>query len=149
MKGEQTMANNVATENKGQEIELVMAEAPVAFTDGDYFRGMCEIAAAAHTKQALYIPAKTRGIFDSLFHKRIFARKELENGSWAVGNFQVTENRYLYNFDPITRTYRDKKEDNYNSFLTLVKEISEKKNYTVFSLTAPVKENNQLDAILK
>lgn len=148
MKGEQTMAN--ATENKEQvTVELEMAKEPTPFTEGEYFRGMCEIAAAAHTKQALYIPAKTRGIFDSLFHKRIFARKELDNKSWAIGNFQVAENRYLYNYDPLTRSYRDKKEDNYNRFLELVKEISEKKNYTVFSLTAPVKEINQLDDILK
>lgn len=145
MKGEQTMANTA--ENKTQTVELEMAKEPVPFTEGEYFKGMCEIAAAAHTKTNLFIPSKTRGIFDSLFHKRIFARKELENKSWAVGNFQVTENRYLYNYDPTTRSYRDKKEDNYNKFIDLVKEISEKKNYTVFSLTAPVKEE-QLDAIL-
>ena len=38
-------------------------------------------------------------------------------------------------------------EDNYNKFLEIVKEVAEKKNYTVFSLTAPAKEK-ELDAIL-
>lgn len=128
-------------------MELEMAAAPVAFVDGEYFRGMCEIAAAAHTKTAIYVPSNVQGIFDSLFHKRIFARKQLDNGSWAVGNFAVADNRYLYVYDRNSGTYTSKKEDNYAKFLEIVKEVAEKKNYTVFSLTAPAKEK-ELDAIL-
>ena len=137
----------MATENKQTVMELEMAAKPVAFVDGDYFKGMCEIAAAAHTQTPIYVPANVQGIFDSLFHKRIFARKQLENGSWAVGKFAVTDNRYLYVYDRNTGNYTTQKEDNYNRFLELVKELAEKKNFSVFSLTAPAKEK-ELDTIL-
>ena len=127
------------------EVQLEMAQEPTPFLDGEYFRGMCEIAAASHSKKDLFIPANTLGIFNSLFGKRIFARKQNENGSYTVGNF-VMMNRYLYDYDRITRTYGAKKEENYDKFLAVVKEIVKSNDYKVFSLT-PV-EATELEQLL-
>jgi hypothetical protein len=130
-------------------VELEMAEAPKSFVEGDYFRGMCEIAAAAHTNTPLFIPQETEGIFNSLYFRRIFARKQLEDGSWMVGNIAITNNRYLYTYDRVSKTYTSKKEDNYNKFVELVKSISDNKDYKVFSTVNTVaKESNDLEAIL-
>lgn len=132
-----------------QKLELEMAEQPKSFVEGDYFRGMCEIAAAAHTNTPLFIPQETEGIFNSLYFRRIFARKQLEDGSWMVGNIAITNNRYLYTYDRVSKTYTSKKEDNYEKFVELVKHISDSKDYKVFALTnTAVKESNDLEAIL-
>ena len=128
------------------ETELAMAPEPIPFLEGEYFRGMCEIAAAAHSKKDLFIPANTLGIFNSLFGKRIFARKQNENGSYTVGNF-VMMNRYLYDYDRNTRVYGAKKEENYNKFVETVKAISENNDYKVFSLN-PIEATELEQALL-
>lgn len=138
---------NVTEEKKAVETQLEMAAKPVPFTEGEYFRGMCEIAAAAHKKINLFIPANTKGIFDSLFHKRIFARAIQADGSYSVGNFNISENRYLYVYDRRTGTYMEKKEDNYDAFLQLTKEICDKNDFKVFSTTKPVSKT-ELDELL-
>ena len=112
-----------------------MAAAPVAFVNGEYFRGMCEIAAAAKTETPIYVPASSNGLFESLYMKRIFGRKQLANGSWIVGNFEIAKNRYLYEYDKTTQSYTNKKEDNFNKFVEITKEIVANKDYKVFSLT--------------
>ena len=127
------------------EVQLEMAAEPTPFLEGEYFRGMCEIAAAAHSKKDLFIPAATEGIFNSLFGKRVFARKQNENGSFTVGNFAM-QNRYLYDYDRNTRTYGAKKEENYAKFLENVKAIVAKDDYKVFSLQ-PI-ESTDLDQVL-
>ena len=125
---------------------LEMAPEQKPFLEGDYFEGLCEIAAACHLKQELYTSTNNIGIFNSLYFKRIFARKQNQNGSWTVGEF-VMQNRYLYNYDRITRTYGSKKEENYNAFITRVKEIIATKNFKLFS-TTKVDKVDELDEIL-
>lgn len=132
-------------EKTNNEVQLEMAAEPIPFLNGEYFRGMCEIAAASHSKKNLFIPAKTKGIFDSLFGKRTYARKQNNDGSYTVGNF-VMQNRYLYDYDRNTRTYGTKKEENYAKFLQLVKEIVAKDDYKVFSIQ-PI-QSTELDQAL-
>ena len=120
-------------EKTNNEVQLEMASLPTPFLDGEYFRGMCEIAAAAHSNKNLFVPAKTKGIFDSLFGKRVYGRKQNNDGSFTVGNF-VMQNRYLYDYDRNTRTYGARKEENYDKFLQLVKEIVAKDDYKIFSI---------------
>lgn len=124
-------------------VELEMAAAPVAFVNGEYFRGMCEIAAAAQTQTPIYVSNETQGLFESLYMKRIFGRKQLANGSWIVGNFEIAKNRYLFEYNKATQSYGAKKEDNYNKFIEIVKDVIANGNYTVFS-TEPAKESKTL-----
>ena len=126
--------------------KLEMAPEQKPFLDGDYFTGLCEIAAACHLKQELYTSTNNIGIFNSLYFKRIFARKQNQNGSWTVGDF-VMQNRYLYNYDRITRTYGSKKEENYTAFINRVKDIIANKNFKLFS-TVKVDKVDELDEIL-
>lgn len=114
--------------------KLEMAPVPVPFLEGEFFAGLCEIAVACATDTKLYIPAETKGIFDSLYFKRVFARMENEDGSYSVGDFQM-KNRYLYNYDRNARVYTDKKDANFEAFLAKVKDIVDNNNYTVFSTT--------------
>lgn len=137
----------VMTEVKEEQVStLEMAPEAKPFLDGDYFQGLCEIAAACNKKLNLYIPETGKGIFNSLYFKRVFARKVNEDGSWSVGNF-VMQNRYLYNYDRLTRTYGSKKEDNYVAFIKRVKEIIAKNDFKIFSLEKTV-QVNELDEIL-
>lgn len=135
-------------ETKSEQLTLDMAPEIKPFLDGDYFKGLCEIAAACHTKKELYIPQATQGIFNSLYFKRIFARKQNEETkAWIVGNFQM-KNRFLYNWDRLNRTYGDKKEDNYNRFVEQVNSIVKSNDYKIFSLTPVVNTADDLDNII-
>lgn len=118
-------------------VEFEMAVAPVAFVNGEYFRGMCEIAAAAKTGTPIYVTENTQGLFESLYMKRIFGRKQNADGSWLVGNFEISKNRYLYEYNRATQTYGAKKEDNFNKFVEIVKDVVANGNYTVFSTVKP------------
>lgn len=138
--------NKMTKQQTINEVQLEMAAEPIPFLDGEYFRGMCEIAAASHSKKDLFIPTNTKGIFDSLFGKRVYARKQNTDGSFTVGNF-VMQNRYLYDYDRNTRTYGAKKEENYAKFLQLVKEIVAKDEYKVFSIQ-PI-QSTELDQALE
>lgn len=124
---------------------LEMAPAPVNFLESEYFRGLCEIASACATETPLFIPQSSFGLFQSLYFKRIFARSENKDGSYTVGNFQM-KNRYLYNYDRYSDTYTDKKENNFNKFIEVVKEIVNTKEYKVFS-TEKVKETTLKDLV--
>lgn len=127
------------TATKEVEQMLEMAEAPKRFLDSEYFQGLCEIATACATKQNIFIPEKSLGIFNSLFFKRIFGRKLNDNGSYTVGNFQM-KNRYLYNWDRIAKTYSTIKEENYNKFSEKVKALANgTEEFTVFSIKQIVK----------
>ena len=126
---------------------LEMAPEIVSFTDGEYFTGMCEIAAAQALKIDLFIPAETWGIFQSLFLKRTFGRTQNENGSFTVGNFQM-KNRYLYNYDKASRSYVTVKEDNMKAFSEKVKALVEgTEDFKVFSKEKTVTDS--IDEILK
>ena len=105
---------------KPEQIEaLEMAPEQKPFLEGDYFTGLCEIAAACHLKQELYTSTNNIGIFNSLYFKRIFARK----------------------------TYGSKKDENYTAFITRVKDIIANKNFKLFS-TTKVDKVDELDEIL-
>lgn len=114
-------------------VELERAPEPIPFLKGEFFRGLCEIAAACKTGDKLFIPLKTNGIFQSLYYKRVFARKQNEDTSYTVGDFQM-KNRYLYNYNKVLNTYDSIKEDNVDCFLKTVADIVKNKNYTIFSL---------------
>lgn len=105
--------------------EFTMAAAPVPFLEGQYFNGMCELAAAQVSQTPLFIPDETRGIFRSLFMKRVFGYVENKNGSYTIGNFDM-KNKYL------------QQEDNLDAFVANVKKLTETKAYKVFSTVAPV-----------
>lgn len=128
-----------------QTIQLEKAPEPKPFLEGEYFRGLCEIAAACKENIKLFIPDNTLGIFQSLFYKRVYARKEMNDGSYMVGNFEM-KNRFLYEYDRNTRTYGAVKEENYGTFIKTVKNIIETKDFKIFSLT-PVHSEN-LDEVL-
>lgn len=116
---------------------LEMAPELVPFTEGEYFTGMCEIAAAQTLKQPLFVPTETWGIFQSLFLKRTFGRAQNADGSYTVGNFQM-KNRYLYNYDRKTRNYVSVKEDNMEAFANKVKALVDgTEEFKVFSKEKP------------
>lgn len=141
------MTKNNTIEKPEQVTEtLEMAPEQKPFLEGDYFTGLCEIAAASHLKQPLFTSTNNIGIFNSLYFKRIFARKQNPDNSWTVGDFAM-QNRYLYNYDRITRTYGSKKEENYNAFISRVKEIIATKNFKLFS-TVKVDKVDELDEVL-
>ena len=121
------------TETKVTEITLEKAPEPVPFLKGEFFRGLCEIAAACKTNTKLFIPIKTNGIFQSLYYKRIFGRKQNDDMSFTVGDFQM-KNRYLYNYNKLLGTYDSIKEENAECFLQTVEHIIKEKDYQVFSL---------------
>ena len=126
--------------------KLQTAPTPTPFLQGEYFEGLCEIAAACKQNIALYIPMKTNGIFQSLYFKRVFARAEQKDGSFIVGEFQM-KNRYLYNYNKLTGTYDSIKDDNITAFVERVKEIIANNDYKVFSLT-PVANPESLDEMI-
>lgn len=115
---------------------LEMAPEIVAFTDGEYFTGMCEIAAAQALGISIFVPTATWGIFQSLYLKRTFARKQNADGSYTVGNFQM-QNRYLYNYDRASKNYVSVKEDNMKAFSTKVKALVDGAEFKVFSKEKP------------
>lgn len=122
------------TETKVNEtVQLERAPEPIPFLKGEFFRGLCEIAAACKTGDKLFIPLKTNGIFQSLYYKRVFARKQNDDTSYTVGDFQM-KNRYLYNYNKILNTYDSIKEDNVEVFLNTVNDIIKNKSYKIFSL---------------
>lgn len=122
------------TETKVNEtVQLERAPEPIPFLKGEFFRGLCEIAAACKTGDKLFIPLKTNGIFQSLYYKRIFARKQNDDTSYTVGDFQM-KNRYLYNYNKVLNTYDSIKEDNVEVFLNTVNDIIKNKSYKIFSL---------------
>lgn len=122
------------TETKVNEtVQLERAPEPIPFLKGEFFRGLCEIAAACKTGDKLFIPLKTNGIFQSLYYKRVFARKQNDDTSYTVGDFQM-KNRYLYNYNKVLNTYDSIKEDNVEVFLTTVNDIIKNKSYKIFSL---------------
>jgi hypothetical protein len=116
---------------------LEMAPEIVSFTDGDYFTGMCEVAAAQALKISLFIPTETWGIFQSLYLKRTFGRVQNADGSYTVGNFQM-KNRYLYNYDRVSKSYVSVKEDNMKAFSAKVKALVDgTEEFKVFSKEKP------------
>lgn len=122
------------TETKVNEtVQLERAPEPIPFLKGEFFRGLCEIAAACKTGDKLFIPLKTNGIFQSLYYKRVFARKQNDDTSYTVGDFQM-KNRYLYNYNKVLNTYDSIKEDNVEVFLNTVNDIIKNKSYKIFSL---------------
>lgn len=122
------------TETKVNEtVQLERAPEPIPFLKGEFFRGLCEIAAACKTGDKLFIPLKTNGIFQSLYYKRVFARKQNDDTSYTVGDFQM-KNRYLYNYNKLLGTYDSIKEDNVEVFLNTVNDIIKNKSYKIFSL---------------
>lgn len=122
------------TETKVNEtVQLERAPEPIPFLKGEFFRGLCEIAAACKTDDKLFIPLKTNGIFQSLYYKRVFARKQNDDTSYTVGDFQM-KNRYLYNYNKVLNTYDSVKEDNVEVFLNTVNDIIKNKSYKIFSL---------------
>lgn len=106
-------------------VEFTMAAKPVPFLEGQYFNGMCEIAAAQVSQTPLFIPDETKGIFRSLFMKRVFGYVENKDGSYFIGNFDM-KNKYL------------QQEDNLDAFIKNVKALKENGEYKVFSTVAPV-----------
>ena len=123
-----------------EEIAFEMAEEQKPFLQSDYFIGLCEIACATVTGKEIYVSDKNLGIFNSLYFKRIFARKEMDDKGYLVGNFQL-QNRYLFVYDRATATYTKKKEANVEAFKNYVNALKTgEKEYTVFSLE-PVKSN--------
>lgn len=133
-------------QNETVAVTLEKAPEAIPFLKGEYFEGLCEIASACMSKAELYIPERTNGIFQSLYFKRVFARQENANGSWTVGEFD-TNNRFLYNYDRVTRTYGAPKQDNIVAFKARVKELIEKKDYQVFSLK-PIQKADDLSDFL-
>lgn len=127
--------------------QIILETAPEIkpFLDGEYFRGLCEIAVACKKGIQLFVPDTSFGIFQSLYYKRVYARKEMENGSYTVGNFQM-KNRFLYEYDRETRSYGNVKPANYDKFLETVKQIMETNNFTIFSLKPVYAET--LDEVL-
>lgn len=114
-------------------IQFTMAAMPRPFIEGDYFNGMCELAAAQATQTPLFIPDKTKGIFRSLYMKRIFGYVENKDGSYFIGNFDV-KNKYL------------QQEDNLDVFTDRVKKLVENKNFNVFTTE---KEEITLEHLIK
>ncbi len=131
-----------------ENVVLETAVKAVPFLDGEYFRGMCEIAAAQKLGKRVYVNANNNGLFESLFHKGIFDRKMMEDGGYVVGNFRVTDNRYLYEYDRVSKTYRAKKEDNYKKFIEILTSINEDTDFVVFETVKPANDLTDLDAIL-
>lgn len=117
-----------------EKIKLERAPQPTPFLEGEYFRGLCEIAAACETSTPLFVPDVTKGLFDSLFYKRIYARYEMKDGSYSVGEFDL-KNRYLYNYDRDIEQYTSVKQKNYDTFIATVKDIITNNDYQIFSLT--------------
>lgn len=107
---------------------LEMAPAPIPFLENDYFKGLCEIAAAQKLGKPLFIPVKNMGVFNSLYYKRVFGRVELADGSYQVGNFDLN-NRYLVD------QFGQRKEANWEKFSENVKAIVNGADLTVFSFT--------------
>ena len=108
-----------------------MAPAPIPFLENEYFTGLCELAVASKLEKPVYIPAKSKGIFESLYFKRIFGRILQENGSYLIGNFN-TNNKYLANEDGSIR------ETNFAVFTEKTKALTESQKLTVFSFE-PIK----------
>ena len=71
-----------------------MAPQPIPFLENEYFTGLCELAVASKLEKPVYIPAKSKGIFESLYFKRIFGRILQENGSYLIGNFNTNNNNF-------------------------------------------------------
>lgn len=136
------------TETKVNEtVQLERAPEPIPFLKGEFFRGLCEIAAACKTGDKLFIPLKTNGIFQSLYYKRVFARKQNDDTSYTVGEFQM-KNRYLYNYNKVLNTYDSIKEDNVEVFLNTVNDIIKNKSYKIFSLK-PVPSLESIEEIVE
>lgn len=131
---------NMKTETQTQtqaQVQATFEKAPekTDFLQGEYFNGLCELAAAAESKTPLYIPNNTLGIFESLFKKRVFARAKQANGSFLIGDFDI-KNRYLFSYNWNTHEYTEPN-NNMPVFIEKVKELLAKKEYKVFSTAKP------------
>lgn len=116
------------------------------FLDGDYFRGLCEIAAASKQGVELYVPDASYGLFQSLYYKRVYGREEIkEKGCFKILQFAM-KNRFLYDYDRETRTYGNVKPANYDKFVETVKHILATNDYKLFSLSPVYAET--LDEVL-
>lgn len=140
------MTKEIIEKTETKEVQLEKAPEAKPFLEGDYFQGLCEIATACHTKTPIFTTPATIGIFNSLYFKRVFSRAQNPDESWTVGEFEM-QNRYLYNYDRLTRTYGAKKDDNYNEFIKRVKELSASKNFKIFSLTKVDKVDNLAEVL--
>lgn len=113
--------------------EFEKAPATIPFLESEYFQGLCELAVASHMQLPVFVDEEHTGIFQSLFFKRIYSRKLNEDKSWSIAEFEM-KNRYLYNYNSLTKQYESKKDENYTAFCNKVRELAESKNFKVFSL---------------
>lgn len=127
---------------------LEFAPAQVPFLQSDYFIGMCEIATACLMKKEIFVPNKNKGIFNSLFYRRLFAKAETANGGYIVGNFE-TRNKFLYEYDTVNGVYGEKKEKNIAEFAKVVKELQAgERDFKIFSLQKLETKNASLQELL-
>lgn len=127
---------------------LEFAPEQVPFLQSDYFIGMCEIATACLMNKELFVPNKNKGIFNSLFYRRLFAKAETKNGGFIVGNFE-TQNKFLYEYDTVNGVYGGKKEKNIAEFAKVVKELqSSERDFKIFSLQKLETQNISLQELL-
>ena len=115
---------------KQNSVTFEKATKPVAFLEGEYFRGLVEIAYASENKIALYPTKANEGIILSVFHKGIVEMASMKDGARMFRNFDYS-NRYLIENG-------EKKEENILKFKEIIAEIQEK-GLSVFS-TEPVAE---------
>lgn len=106
------------------------AERPVPFLNGEYFRGLVEIAYASENKLTLYPTKKNEGIILSIFHKGFVEMASTKDGGRRFQNFDYS-NKYLIENG-------EKKEENIAKFKEIIGEL-QKNGLTVFS-TEPVAE---------
>lgn len=118
------------TQTKANKAIFEKAEKPVPFLEGEYFRGLCEVAYASEKGLVLYPTKANEGIILSVFHKGIVEMASLKDGGRMFQNFDYS-NRYLIENG-------EKKEENILKFKEIIAEIQEK-GLTVFS-TEPVAE---------
>ena len=128
---------------KTQKTQLEKAPEQKPFLESDYFLGLCEIASCCMTGKEIFIPAKSKGIFNSLFFRRIFAKGETKNGGYIVGDFN-TQNKFLYEYDTESGTYTTKKEKNIAVFANNVKALNDgTREFTIFSLVKVADNSKQ------
>lgn len=115
---------------RSNEFNFEKAERPVSFLNGEYFRGLVEIAFASENKLTIYPTKQNEGILLSVFHKGIVEMASLKDGGRMFRNFDYS-NRYLIENG-------EKKEENIAKFKEIIGELQQN-GLTVFS-TEPVAE---------
>lgn len=116
------------------------------FLESDYFTAICELGALSHLGVRFFIPDTSKGMFSSLYQRHVFKATQPAKDSSIKVQFNMV-NRYLYEYNRQSRTYSKKKEENYNLFISKVKELCDTKAFTLFSLT-PVTSTDELSEAL-